>query len=185
MQESVDRVEVSLQPFRELTPAEAEALDDLGDLIKSAMGPECTVNIRIVDVIEPLPSGKHIYTISKVRSLNDAQTGTRYAGPYTVGVLLLAVDDMGGAEKMFKRLAAGFTTAGLSVDLVLVSADGPNLSGLPAAVRVVDLRCRRLLDSSGALHGTWTKPIPTRRWRRPMRTFWPYGVGKGRRRSPS
>lgn len=53
----------------------------------------------------------------------------------------------GGAEKMFKRLAVGFAAAGLCVDLVLVEVNGPNLQGLPAAVRVIDLKCRRVLSS--------------------------------------
>lgn len=57
----------------------------------------------------------------------------------------------GGAERMFNRLAIGFAHAGLSVDLVLARADGPNLDGLPSAVRVVDLHSRRLLASSGPL----------------------------------
>jgi glycosyltransferase involved in cell wall biosynthesis len=53
----------------------------------------------------------------------------------------------GGAEKMLNRLAVGFVEAGLAVDLVVAAAEGPNLSGLPACVRVVDLGSKRLLSS--------------------------------------
>jgi len=53
----------------------------------------------------------------------------------------------GGAEKMFSRLANGFIDAGVSVDLVLANAHGPNLEGLSPAIRVVDLGCRRVLSS--------------------------------------
>lgn len=54
----------------------------------------------------------------------------------------------GGAEKMFKRLAIGLADAGLSVDLVLASATGPSLQGLPAAIGVIDLKCRRVMVSA-------------------------------------
>ena len=57
----------------------------------------------------------------------------------------------GGAEKMFRRLAAGFAGAGLSVDLVLSEATGPLLEGVAGSVRVVDLECKRILASSGPL----------------------------------
>ena len=48
---------------------------------------------------------------------------------------------------MFGRLALGFANAGLSVDLVLASATGPNLEGLSPTVRVIDLKCQRVLAS--------------------------------------
>ncbi len=70
----------------------------------------------------------------------------RAAGPIHVGLFSPSMT-WGGAERMFKRLASGFAQSGLSVDLVLASADGPNLSGLPSTVRIVDLHCRRLLAS--------------------------------------
>ena len=53
----------------------------------------------------------------------------------------------GGAEKMLRRLATGFSQAGLTVDLVLANAVGPNLDGMPSGVRVIDLHCPRLLSS--------------------------------------
>lgn len=52
---------------------------------------------------------------------------------------------------MFGRLATGFAQLGLSVDLVLANADGPNLEGLSPTVRMVDLECRRLFASPGPL----------------------------------
>jgi len=53
----------------------------------------------------------------------------------------------GGAEKMFRRLAIGFVQRGLSVDLVLASATGPNLEDLPSTVQVVDLEADRVRDA--------------------------------------
>lgn len=53
----------------------------------------------------------------------------------------------GGAEKMFGRLGEGFIECGLSVDLVLATASGPNMEGLHPEIRVVDLGCGRLLRS--------------------------------------
>ncbi|MBN1630779.1 MAG: glycosyltransferase [Thermoleophilia bacterium] len=53
----------------------------------------------------------------------------------------------GGAEKMFRRLAMGFAQRGFSVDLVLASATGPNLEGLPTTIRVVDLGVDRVRDA--------------------------------------
>ncbi len=52
---------------------------------------------------------------------------------------------------MFRRLANGFAQSGLSVDLVLTDAGGPNLDGLCPAVRIVDLKSRRLLRSARPL----------------------------------
>jgi glycosyltransferase involved in cell wall biosynthesis len=74
----------------------------------------------------------------------------RTAGPLKVALFSPSMT-WGGAEKMFKRLAIGFARAGLTVDLVLASANGPNMAGLPPEVRVFDLHCRRLLVSTGPL----------------------------------
>ncbi len=48
---------------------------------------------------------------------------------------------------MFVRLATGLVRCGLSVDLVLPDATGPNLEKLSSEVNVVDLECPRLRDS--------------------------------------
>ncbi|MGH7580028.1 MAG: glycosyltransferase [Gemmatimonadales bacterium] len=57
----------------------------------------------------------------------------------------------GGAERIMLNLAQGITERGLPVDLVLAAATGPLLDHLPPAVRLVDLRARRVLLSIGAL----------------------------------
>lgn len=48
---------------------------------------------------------------------------------------------------MFGRLASGIADAGVSVDLVLANATGPNLNSLSPNVRVIDLHRRRVLAS--------------------------------------
>lgn len=53
----------------------------------------------------------------------------------------------GGAERVMSILASGFSERGLAVDLVLVNATGPYLADIPDTVRVVDLKCRRLMTS--------------------------------------
>lgn len=53
----------------------------------------------------------------------------------------------GGAERSTLNLAMGLHSAGLSVDLVLVRAEGPYLEAVPEGIRVVDLRSGRALFS--------------------------------------
>ena len=53
----------------------------------------------------------------------------------------------GGSERVMVRLAQGFTNEGLRVDLVLANAEGPYLKELPQAVRVINLKSRRVLYS--------------------------------------
>ena len=53
----------------------------------------------------------------------------------------------GGAERMMVTLANAFAARGLSVDLVLSSAQGPYLQNVSHAVRVVDLRSTRVIAS--------------------------------------
>lgn len=57
----------------------------------------------------------------------------------------------GGAERIMVNLAHGITERGLPLDIVLSVAEGPFLSQLPSAVRVVDLRAGRVLRSIGPL----------------------------------
>ncbi|MCE5274130.1 MAG: glycosyltransferase [Syntrophaceae bacterium] len=57
----------------------------------------------------------------------------------------------GGAERVMMNLANGFTGKGLSVDLVLVKAEGAYLKGVPDNVRVVDLDAGRVARSLPAL----------------------------------
>lgn len=57
----------------------------------------------------------------------------------------------GGAERMMINLASGLCEMGIPVDLVLVRKQGPYLSQVPAAVRIIDLGTGRVLFSIGAL----------------------------------
>jgi glycosyltransferase involved in cell wall biosynthesis len=53
----------------------------------------------------------------------------------------------GGAERMMLHLARGFAEAGRDVDLVLARAVGDYMDQIPAGVRVVDLKARRVLTA--------------------------------------
>ena len=53
----------------------------------------------------------------------------------------------GGAERVMLGLSAGLSGRGISVDLVLVSAEGEYLGQVPEAVRLVDLDSRRTVAS--------------------------------------
>ena len=57
----------------------------------------------------------------------------------------------GGAERVMMNLANGFAGKGLSVDLVLVKAEGAYLKGVPDSLRVVDLDAGRVARSLPAL----------------------------------
>lgn len=57
----------------------------------------------------------------------------------------------GGAQRVIVNLVQGIAERGLPVHLVLAAVDGAFLDQLPPAVRVVDLRARRLLRSLGPL----------------------------------
>ena len=63
-----------------------------------------------------------------------------------VGVFLPSLRG-GGAERVMLNLAIGFLDRGLTVDLVLVNAEGPYLSEVPPGIRLVDLRSRRTLSA--------------------------------------
>jgi glycosyltransferase involved in cell wall biosynthesis len=53
----------------------------------------------------------------------------------------------GGAQRVVVNLVQGIVERGLAVDVVLAVAEGVFLEQLPPAVRVIDLRARRLLSS--------------------------------------
>jgi glycosyltransferase involved in cell wall biosynthesis len=57
----------------------------------------------------------------------------------------------GGAERVMVTLANGFAARGYAVDLVLATAEGPYLKDVDAAVRLVDLKARRVVTSLPAL----------------------------------
>ncbi|MBK7452747.1 MAG: glycosyltransferase [Anaerolineales bacterium] len=57
----------------------------------------------------------------------------------------------GGAERIVLNLAKGISERGYAVDLVLARAEGPYMSQIPDAVRLVDLNAPRVLSSVPAL----------------------------------
>ncbi len=67
IQEEAGIVDVYLEPARELEGEDLRQLDGVSALVRDVMGDDCLVNLRIVSKIEPLPSGKHLSVISKVR----------------------------------------------------------------------------------------------------------------------
>ena len=66
----------------------------------------------------------------------------------------------GGAERVMVTLANGFAEKGFSVDLVLVKQEGPYLSEVSSSVRIVDLKCSRVLFACFKLASylRWAKP---------------------------
>lgn len=70
---------------------------------------------------------------------------TRSNGPAPAIALFLPSLVGGGAERVFVELANEFAAQGLSIDLVLASAEGPYLTDVSTAVRVVDLKAPRML----------------------------------------
>jgi glycosyltransferase involved in cell wall biosynthesis len=57
----------------------------------------------------------------------------------------------GGAERVVLNLAKGISARGYAVDLVLARAEGPYMTQIPNAVRLVDLKAPRVLGSVHAL----------------------------------
>jgi hypothetical protein len=57
----------------------------------------------------------------------------------------------GGVERVLVNLARGFVEQGLSVDLVLVKAEGAFMSLVPPEVRIVNLGGKRLISSLPSL----------------------------------
>ncbi len=53
----------------------------------------------------------------------------------------------GGAQRSMLNLARGLAARGFPVDLLLARAVGPYLSDVPDSVRLIDLKCRRTLNS--------------------------------------
>jgi phenylacetate-CoA ligase len=73
IQQTVDDVDVLIEPASPEAPIDQASVDDIRSLIRTALGDRCRVNIEIVDQIEPLPSGKNMYVISKVGGLDEAR----------------------------------------------------------------------------------------------------------------
>ncbi len=74
------------------------------------------------------------------------QTNPGYTRPRRIAIYLPALEG-GGAERVMLDVAKGLAQRGLSVDLVLVRAEGPYLELLPAQVRLIDLSARRTVAS--------------------------------------
>lgn len=53
----------------------------------------------------------------------------------------------GGAQRTIANLAAGFSEKGYTVDLLLLSAEGPYLEQLPSSVKVIEIDAGRALSS--------------------------------------
>jgi glycosyltransferase involved in cell wall biosynthesis len=68
--------------------------------------------------------------------------------PLTV---LASFSGSGGVERMLINLIHGFVAAGHAVDLVLIRANSPHLTQLPAAVRVIHLHTRHTMTAIPAL----------------------------------
>jgi glycosyltransferase involved in cell wall biosynthesis len=69
--------------------------------------------------------------------------------------------DGGGAERAMLKLAGGVANRGFRMDLVLSRAEGHYLAEVPPAVRIVDLRARRVLASLPALARYLRRERPT------------------------
>lgn len=61
--------------------------------------------------------------------------------------IFLSSLDGGGAERVMINLAQGFADKDYDVDLILAMAYGPYLSQIPANIRVIDLKQKRLIQS--------------------------------------
>ena len=66
----------------------------------------------------------------------------------------------GGAERMMVNLANGMASRNLAVDLVLAEATGPYVELVDPAVRMVDLRAKRVAASPWALAGYLRRERP-------------------------
>jgi glycosyltransferase involved in cell wall biosynthesis len=66
----------------------------------------------------------------------------------------------GGAERVVLNLMQGITERGLPVDLVVAAATGPLLAQLPVAVRLVDLKAKRVIRSLVPLTGYLRRERP-------------------------
>jgi glycosyltransferase involved in cell wall biosynthesis len=53
----------------------------------------------------------------------------------------------GGVERVMLNLSIAFADLGFAVDLVLAKAEGPYVNDVPAKVRIIDLRSKRVISS--------------------------------------
>jgi glycosyltransferase involved in cell wall biosynthesis len=67
----------------------------------------------------------------------------------------------GGAQRVMLNLAGGFADRGYAVDLVVKRAQGHYVEDVPGAVRLVDLRVRRMVASTAPLISYLRRERPT------------------------
>jgi phenylacetate-CoA ligase len=67
VQEAVDRIVVRIVPFDEKREDALADRDEIAAHIARAMGEPCSVEFAIEDDIEPTATGKHLYTVSRVK----------------------------------------------------------------------------------------------------------------------
>ena len=67
VQESLNEVAVKIVLDDGVGTPDADMRSGLAARIKEAMGESCEVKIEFVDEIPPTATGKHLYTVSKVR----------------------------------------------------------------------------------------------------------------------
>lgn len=83
VQEAIDRIVIRMQLEPDSDGLPPDAQEGIASRIREAMGAPCEIEFAVVDRIEPAPSGKHFYVISKVdrdaRS-RDALPGGRRKG---------------------------------------------------------------------------------------------------------
>lgn len=69
-----------------------------------------------------------------------------------VSIVMPALD-IGGVERVMLHLASGFTSHGLSVDIVVANSSGPLKNEIPCGVHLVDLQASRVLFTLPQLAG--------------------------------
>jgi phenylacetate-CoA ligase len=66
IQEAVDHIVIRVVPFDHTISYEVQNREAIEQQVMTAMGEKCRVEIRVEESIEPTPTGKHLYTISKL-----------------------------------------------------------------------------------------------------------------------
>ncbi len=79
----------------------------------------------------------------------------KFADPPRVAVFIPNLEG-GGAERVTANLIGGLVRSGISVDLLVVRAQGPNLARIPPQVRVTELGAPRTLQAVRPL-AAWLK----------------------------
>jgi len=67
VQESLDEVSVFLELRPSMVANTDAALEEIREIVRRVMGSECAIEVQVVPEIPPLPSGKYLPVISRVR----------------------------------------------------------------------------------------------------------------------